>query len=308
MPPTERSDRHAADRGVGGWDPGSAVHHRLAERFGELEVLDAPAEAWAKKVRGLLGPGAVKDAISGTFLGHPLHPLLTDLPIGTWTSATLLDLIGGAGSRDAADRLVAAGIAAAIPTAITGTSDWADSTPADDTVRRIGAVHAVSNVAALALYGASLAARRRGRRGRGVLLGLAGMGALSIGGHLGGHLSYEKGVGVQQTAFRHLPEEWTSTVPEVEVTENAATHASAGDVEVVLARYEGRIYALANRCTHRGGSLADGELEGGCVTCPLHGSMFRLSDGAVMRGPATSPEPALDVRIENGTVQVRARV
>jgi nitrite reductase/ring-hydroxylating ferredoxin subunit/uncharacterized membrane protein len=292
------------------WEAGTPTRpymHRLAERFGELEVLDAPAEAWAKKVRGLLGPGAAKDALSGTFLGHPLHPLLTDLPIGTWTSATLLDLIGGTGSRDAADRLVAAGIAAAIPTAITGTSDWADTTPADDTVRRIGAVHAVSNVAALALYGASLAARRRGRRVRGVLLGLAGMGALGIGGHLGGHLSYEKGVGVQQTAFSDLPEEWTATVPEAEVTEGAATHASAGDVEVVLARHEGRIYALANRCTHRGGSLADGELEAGCVTCPLHGSVFRLSDGAVMQGPATSPEPALDVRIENGTVQVRAR-
>ena len=198
------------------WEAGTPDRpylHRLAERFGELEILDAPAEAWAKKVRGLLGPGAVKDTLSGTFLGHPLHPLLTDLPIGTWTSATLLDLIGGTGSRDAADRLVAAGIAAAIPTAITGTSDWADSTPADDTVRRIGAVHAVSNVAALALYGASLAARRSGRRGRGVLLGLAGMGALGIGGHLGGHLSYEKGVGVQQTALSNLPEEWTSTVP-----------------------------------------------------------------------------------------------
>ena len=186
------------------WEAGTPTRpymHRLAERFGELEILDAPAEAWAKTVRRLLGPGAVKDAISGTFLGHPLHPLLTDLPIGTWTSATLLDLIGGRGSRDAADRLVAAGIAAAIPTAITGTSDWADTTPADDTIRRIGAVHAVSNVAALALYGASLAARRRGRRGRGVLLGLAGMGALGVGGHLGGHLSYEKGVGVQQTVF-----------------------------------------------------------------------------------------------------------
>jgi nitrite reductase/ring-hydroxylating ferredoxin subunit/uncharacterized membrane protein len=280
--------------------------HRLAERLGELSPLDGPAEALAKKVRGLLGPGAVNDALSGTFLGHPLHPLLTDIPIGTWTSATLLDLLGGDRSRDASERLIAVGIVAALPTAATGTSDWADTTPADATVRRIGAVHAVSNVAALALYGASLASRRRGRRRRGVLLGLVGMGALGVGGHLGGHLSYDKGVGVARTALRDLPTEWTATVAEDEVREGEATHATAGDVEVMLARHEGRIYALANRCTHRGGSLADGKLEGGCVTCPLHESIFRLSDGAVMRGPAGAPEPAFDVRVEDGKVEVRA--
>src|SRR5688572_20751329 len=104
--------------------------HRLAERLGELSPLDGPAEALAKKVRGLLGPGAVNDALSGTFLGHPLHPLLTDIPIGTWTSATLLDLLGGDRSRDASERLIAVGIVAALPTAATGTSDWAETTPA----------------------------------------------------------------------------------------------------------------------------------------------------------------------------------
>lgn len=281
--------------------------HRLAERIGEIKPIDRPAEAWAKKVRATVGPGPVKDALSGTFLGHPLHPLLTDVPIGTWTSATLLDLFGGDRSQEASERLIAIGILAAVPTSITGTSDWADTTPADDTVRRIGAVHAAANVAALALYCASLAARRQHRRRRGVLLGLAGMGALTVGGHLGGHLSYEKGVGVQQTAFRDLPQEWTPTVGEVEVREGQATTASAGDIEVLLARHEGRIHALANRCTHRGGSLAEGTLEDGCVTCPLHESVFRLSDGAVMRGPAGAPEPAFDVRVKDGTVEVRAR-
>ncbi len=287
--------------------PGRPYLHRLAERIGELSPLDGPAEAVAKKVRGLVGPGPVRDAVSGTFLGHPLHPLLTDIPIGTWTSATALDLLGGRKSRAASERLIAMGVAAAVPTAVTGTSDWADTTPADATVRRIGAVHAVANVTALALYGASLAARRRQRRGRGVLLSLAGMGALTVGGHLGGHLSYAKGVGVQQTAFRDLPEDWTPTVAAEKVREGEPTRASAGDLDILLARHEGRIYALANRCTHRGGSLADGTLEDGCVTCPLHSSVFRLSDGAVMRGPAGAPEPAFDVRVEGGTVEVRAR-
>lgn len=281
--------------------------YALAERIGDLEGLDGPAEAVARKVRGLLDPGAAKDAISGAWLGHALHPLLTDIPIGTWSSATMLDVFGGRRSRAAARRLIGIGVLAAVPTAVTGTSDWADTTPADDAVRRIGAVHAAANTAALLLYGTSLRARRRRRHGRGVALGVAGLGALVVGGHLGGHLSYGKGVGVDQTVFRDPPEHWTPTVPEREVREGEATRASAGDIDVLLARHEGRIYALADRCTHRSGSLSEGTLADGCVTCPLHGSVFRLADGAVVRGPAGAPEPALDVRVEDGTVEVRAR-
>jgi nitrite reductase/ring-hydroxylating ferredoxin subunit/uncharacterized membrane protein len=280
--------------------------HALAEAVGRLEALDGPAEAWARKVRGALDPGPVKDALSGTWLGHPLHPLLTDIPIGTWSSATMLDLVGGRRARPASERLIGIGLLAAVPTSITGSNDWADTTPADDSVRRIGAVHAVANSLAMLLYGASLAARRRRRHRRGVVLGLMGSGALVVGGHLGGHLSYDKGVGVDQTAFRELPEDWTPTVSEDEVREGEATRASAGDVDVLLSRYEGRIYAIADRCTHRSGSLSDGTVADGCVTCPLHGSVFRLSDGAVVRGPAGAPEPAFDVRVENGTVEVRA--
>ncbi len=280
--------------------------HVLAERVGDIESLDRPAEAVATKVREALDPGPVKDALSGAWLGHALHPLLTDIPIGTWSSATMLDLFGGRRARPAVERLIGIGVLAAVPTAVTGTSDWADTTLADASVRRIGAVHAVANTAALLLYVGSLRARRRGRHGRGVALGLMGVGALAAGGHLGGHLSYDKGVGVNQTAFDALPEESTSTVPEDEVREGEATRASAGDVAILLSRHEGRVYALADRCTHRGGSLADGPLADGCVTCPLHGSIFRLADGAVVRGPAGAPEPAFAVRIEDGTVDVRA--
>ncbi|HLL85699.1 MAG TPA: Rieske (2Fe-2S) protein [Thermoleophilaceae bacterium] len=280
--------------------------HALAEQVGRLEALDGPAEAVARRVRGLLDPGAVKDALSGAWLGHALHPLLTDIPIGTWSSAGILDVVGGRRSQEAAERLIGIGVLAAVPTAITGTSDWADTTPADDTVRRIGAVHAAANTVALLLYGSSLAARRRRRHGRGVALGLAGLGALMAGGHLGGHLSYDKAVGVQNTAFRDLPGEWTPTVAEEEVREGEPTVATAGDIDVLLTRHEGRIYALADRCTHRGGRLSEGPLEDGCVTCPLHGSIFRLVDGSVVRGPAGAPEPAFDVRVQEGTVQVRA--
>ncbi|MDQ3631667.1 MAG: (2Fe-2S)-binding protein, partial [Actinomycetota bacterium] len=126
--------------------------HRLAGRLEQLTALDRPAEAVAGAFRGLLKPGRAKDALSGSWLGHALHPLLTDVPIGAWTSATLLDALGRDDDRPAAKRLVAVGIASAVPTAVSGMSDWSDTTLSDPAARRVGAVHAVANVAALAFY------------------------------------------------------------------------------------------------------------------------------------------------------------
>jgi nitrite reductase/ring-hydroxylating ferredoxin subunit/uncharacterized membrane protein len=280
--------------------------HRLAERLGEVAALDGPAEAVAKWARGAIPKGPVKDALSGVPLGHAAHPLLIVLPIGTWTSATVLDLVGGAQSRPAARRLIATGLLASVPTAASGLSDWADTTPASDSVRRVGTVHALANVAALGLFGASLAARRAGRHGRGVALGLAGMGAVGAGGHLGGHLSYVKGVGVDQTVFESGPEEWTEVLDDAALPEGALRGVEVGGRAIVLARVDGRVHALADRCAHRGGSLADGELKGGCVVCPLHASEFRLEDGSVERGPSAYPQPVLEVRVEGGRIAVRA--
>jgi nitrite reductase/ring-hydroxylating ferredoxin subunit/uncharacterized membrane protein len=280
--------------------------HHLAERVGAATSLDGPAEAVAGWIRGIVPRGPVKDALSGTPLGHALHPLLTDLPIGTWTSASLLDVVGGPAARPAAERLIAAGILAAVPTAASGLNDWADTTPADDTVRRTGAVHAVANVAALGLYAASLAARRADRHGRGVALGLLGVGALSVGGHLGGHLSYAKAVGVDRTAFDAGPEDWTEVYDDAALPEGELRRAEVDGQPVVLARRHGQVHALADTCAHRGGALSDGELTGDCVECPLHGSRFRLSDGSVERGPSAYPQPRYDVRVENGRIALRA--
>jgi nitrite reductase/ring-hydroxylating ferredoxin subunit/uncharacterized membrane protein len=280
--------------------------HRLAEEVGRATAIDGPAEAVAGAVRGAVPRGPVKDALSGTPLGHALHPLLTDLPIGTWTAATLLDVVGGRDARPASERLVAIGILAAAPTAATGLNDWADTTPASDSVRRVGAVHAVANVAALGLYAASWAARRRGRHGRGVALGLAGLGALSVGGHLGGHLSYSKAVGVDQTALEARPDEWTVVFDDAALPEGGLRSARLQDTTVVLARVNGEVHALADRCAHRGGALHEGELVDGCVECPLHGSRFRLADGSVERGPSAYPQPRYEVRVRDGRIAVRA--
>jgi nitrite reductase/ring-hydroxylating ferredoxin subunit/uncharacterized membrane protein len=277
--------------------------HRLAAATGELEALDAPAKRLAKVVRSALPGGPVKDVLSGTFLGHPLHPLLTDLPIGSWTSALMLDWVGGPESRTGARRLIAAGILAAIPTAAAGYSDWADTEVSSPTVRRTGIVHAAANVTALGFFTASYLARRGGRGGR--VLALTGAGALAAGGHLGGHMSFAEGVGVNQTAFEEGPGDWTPTVTEDELAAGRPVCARAGDVNVLIVRDGDGIHALDDRCTHRGGPLHEGEVADGCVTCPWHGSRFRLTDGSVERGPASSPQPLYETRVSDGRVEVR---
>ena len=161
--------------------------------------LDPIGNAVGRVARGAIEPGVFKDALGGSWVGHALHPILTDVVIGSFTSATVLDLIGGGDSDAASERLIGVGIAAYGPTALTGVSDWADAEVADPAVRRVGIVHAASNALALTLYATSLIARRRGRRGRGKLLAIAGATALGAAGHLGGHLSYRRGVGVDES-------------------------------------------------------------------------------------------------------------
>src|SRR4051794_36832007 len=192
---------------------------RIADRLAGLEQLDPVAEPLAKQVRSLIPAGPVKDLLSGTFLGHALHPLLQLLPLGTWTSAVVLDLVGGDDGETSADLLIGTGLLAALPTFVTGWSDYADTTVASDSVRRIGIVHAASNGAGAALFAGSLLARGRGARGRGKLLALAGMGAMSAGGWLGGHLSYAEGVGVDNTAFEEYPQDWTRVADDAEIRE-----------------------------------------------------------------------------------------
>jgi len=285
----------------------ASLPHAVAERLEAAAPLDAPAKKVGKSVRSTIGPGALKDALSGTWLGHALHPLLTDAVIGTWTSALLLDLLGGEDAEAGADRLVLAGIAAYPPTALSGMTDWADTEVGDEGVRRLGLIHATVNGSALALQVASVAARRRGDRRRGVALSLAAGAMLGAGGWLGGHMSYIQGVGVDQTTFDAGPEEWTAAMPEAELREGEPKTVVVGDTPVLLVRTADGVRALHDRCSHRGCSLAGGEIDGDVVECPCHGSRFRLADGEVDRGPATAPQPAFDVRTREGLLELRLR-
>jgi nitrite reductase/ring-hydroxylating ferredoxin subunit/uncharacterized membrane protein len=285
--------------------PTRPVLHRLAERVGQIEALDPPAQALLGLADKVIKPGRARDALSGTFLGHALHPLMTDLPIGSWTSAVLLDNFGGRESERAARKLIGLGILASVPTAATGYVEWADSAGGRAGTRRVGLAHAASNVTALSLFTASYLARRRGRRTKGRALALAGSSALAVGGHLGGHLSYVHGEGVAVTTFEEGSSEWAEAIPEQELAEGRPACALVDGVPVLLVREGGDVHALANRCTHRGGPLHEGEVSDGRVTCPWHGSEFDLRTGSVEQGPASSPQPAYEARTRNGTIEVR---
>jgi nitrite reductase/ring-hydroxylating ferredoxin subunit/uncharacterized membrane protein len=282
----------------------SPVVHDALDAVARREDLDGVAKPVGKLVRDTVPAGPVKDALSGVVLGHPLHPLLTDVPIGTWTSALLLDWIGGRGGQQAADRLIGVGLLATVPTVATGLTEWADSEVGDPGVRRVGLVHAAANLSATVLFGASLVARRRGARGMGKLLALAGGTLLGAGGQLGGHLAYAEGIGVDQTAFEDPPDGWTPVLREAELPDGEARYAEVGGVGVLIARVDGEVHAISNRCSHRGGPLDEGELADGCVTCPWHGSRFRLVDGSVDRGPAAYPQPAWPARITDGVIEL----
>lgn len=269
--------------------------------------LDGPASVAGRTARAVLSPGRVKEALSGTWLGHALHPLLTDLVIGSFMSATLLDVVGGVDAGQASERLIAIGIAAYGPTALTGVSDWSDSESADERVRRTGLVHAATNAAALSLYTASLVARRRGARGLGAVFGAAGATALTAAGYLGAHLTYAVGIGPDQTAFDPGPSEWTPAGAGAELSTHHPTRVVVDDTPVLLFRDVETIYAIHDRCSHRGCSLSDGEVDGHHIVCACHGSRFDLRDGALDRGPATAGQPAFEVRDHDGVLELRRR-
>lgn len=278
--------------------------HHAGELDAGVAVLERAASAVFPSDRRIL------DFLHGTWLGHPLHPVLVDAPIGFWTSALVLDLLGGEGGAEAAQRLVGAGVVAALPAAATGLKDW-DSLGQERPAKRVGLVHAVSNSVALACYTASWLARRRGRRAQGVALGALGALFAGAGAYLGGHLAFRQAIGVDHSATEAKAGEWTRVMREEELPDGKLTHGMAGDAPLVLYRSGEHIGALAEHCAHLAGPLHEGRLidkDGeACVRCPWHGSTFSFSDGRVVHGPATAPQPGYETRVVDGWVEVKAK-
>jgi nitrite reductase/ring-hydroxylating ferredoxin subunit len=272
---------------------------RLTKQIADLaEPLDEIAEPVQEAVSSV--PQPIRDVLDGVWFGNPLHPALTDVPLGAWSAAFALDLVGS----DAADQALAVGILGAVPAALTGLNDWSHL---KDDARRIGIVHALVNTAGLTLNVLSLAARRGGHRGLGrALSGVAYAGAL-FSAHLGGHLSFGLGVRVNRTAFESPRDRYATVCEEEELNGDKLVGVELEGESVVVSRSEetGEVCAIAATCSHLGGPLDEGERDGDTVTCPWHGSRFDLCTGEVRGGPAVYPQPRYEARVRAGKVEIR---
>jgi nitrite reductase/ring-hydroxylating ferredoxin subunit len=289
------------------WYGTSEVSRRLLDRLERAEALDGAVESLRRSIRRVIRPGAPADALHGVWLGHPLHPVLTDVPVGAWVGAATLDLLPG--QRRAATALIGMGLAAAVPTIVTGASDWSE---AGREQQRVGLLHAAANLTAVALYTGSFAARMRGAHRAGRVLSGFGLAMAGLAGYVGGHLSYRSDAGMNNAipAVRRLPGEWQPLGALAGLPERRPLRRLVGGTVPVLVYRDGdEVRVLVEQCEHMAGPLADGEIVtrdgAACVVCPWHGSVFRLADGRVEHGPATQPQPVLEVRVVDGQVSVR---
>jgi nitrite reductase/ring-hydroxylating ferredoxin subunit/uncharacterized membrane protein len=277
----------------------------------QTEMLDL----WSEQIQGALrtlidqgGPAArrVKNWLNGVWLGHPLHPALTDMALGAWWTGALLDLTGGRRSADAA---ITIGVLAAVPTAASGAADWTD-TEAEQ--RRTGLVHAILNSAGLVCMIASLFARRAEMRALGFGLSTTGLALTTFSAWLGGELVYRMGTMVNRNAWLPAVDEFRAVIRadalESGTLVGAELELDGQKMPLVLLKKGRTILAMSSVCSHWGGPLAEGKLlDGECVECPWHASQFSMADGSVLQGPATAPQPTFDVRVRSGLVEARRR-
>lgn len=258
------------------------------------------------KIFGVSGGQPVKNFLNGTWLGHPLHVILTDIPIGSWTAALVLDALESmTGSRAyavAADAAVAVGLVGAVGAATTGLTDWQD---VDPPARRIGLVHGMLNLVSATLFGGSLIARRRGSRSNGRNLAALGYAVSTMAAYLGGNLVYEQKLGVDHTAPEKLPQDFVRVAADSEVPPRKPVRVEHKGTPILLIRQGSQIFALAETCGHLGGPLSEGKLEGETITCPWHGSRFSIRDGHVINGPSVHSQPCLEARVVDGQIEIR---
>ncbi len=275
-------------------------------------------QGWLEPVEKVLGKVAdtlflkgvpfgekLRNFFHGTWLGHPLHPVITDVPIGAWTAATVLDVYELATGDDrfagGADVAVGIGLVGAAGAALSGLNDWNYTY---EKPRRVGAMHAVINIAATACYVGSWWQRRNGCRNSGLATGFLGFGLSTVGAYLGGHLVYNERIGVNH-APEELPEKFVPVMEESALPENKMIKGNADGVPVLVVKRGGRIFVMAEKCSHLGGPLSEGEFDGETVTCPWHFSKFSIEDGSVLVGPATYAQPCFEVRVRDGQIEVR---
>ncbi len=243
---------------------------------------------------GATGP-RLKDLLHGTWLGHPLHPALTDVPVGAWTVAFALDLLG---DRRGAKIAVGLGLLGAVGAALSGLTDWVDTYGRP---KRLGVMHAAVNGTATLLYASSYLLRGRADA---LAIGLStiGLGVVSVGALYGGALSLDLHVGVNRAHDAEPPEDDVDVGSLADLPDDGMKRVDANGYPVLLVRHGGDVHAIAAVCAHAGGPLDEGTLEGDVVHCPWHGSRFCVRDGSIVNGPSAYPQPAFTVRIRGDRV------
>lgn len=277
-------------------------------RMAWIDRLASPIQNLVSKIYKAKSMKGVERFFHGAFVGHPLHPALVHLPIGCFTLAAITDLfIFNPTAAAVSDVAIWVGVIAAIPAALAGFTDWFPY--GDTSVRRIGGLHMLLNLAAVALYLISLAFRATDSYGADVFFGYLGFIAVGFSGYLGGVLAYEKRIGTDhapQPEDEAAPEQFIAVMRMSDLEEGKPTKARIQDVPIVLVKRANKVYAMAHACAHEGGPLSEGEFKNDCLICPWHGSAFRLRDGAVVAGPSVYPQPTFPTRIRNGFVEVLA--
>lgn len=305
----------------------------IAERIERAPALDHPVRVLSDAAVRALPPGRATDALHGVPFGQPAHPALVRLPLGCWSSAVLLDLFPA--TQRASATLIGTGLLVSVPSAATGLADWS---ALHRHQQRVGLVHAASQMGAASLFGLSLLARAAGRHGDGKVLSAGGLAVATAGAYLGGHLALRLGAGASHAEpVGHLAGlGWNDLCPLRDLPDGRPVRRQLGYLSLLALRQDETVLVLSDHCAHLGGPLHQGRIvtaggdrapddlargpegepgdgavspEDVCVTCPWHGSTFRLVDGSVVHGPATARQPAFESRItDSGTVQVRPRL
>lgn len=278
----------------------------LVTRLEDADWLDPLAKTVRKAVRKVIRPAWARDVLHGVPLGHPVHPLAVQVPLGAWVSAAVLDALPG--NEEAAGVLVGVGTAAAVPAAVAGFTDW---TQLHSQQQRVGLVHAAANLAATGLYAASLVERASGRQTSGKVLAYLGLATVSAGGFLGGHLTYRQAAGVNHTEDlpHRFPSGWQTLGPLAGLAEGKLEQRTVAGLPLLAHREGDSVNVLSDVCSHLSGPLHEGKLKDHdgdpCVVCPWHRSTFSLRTGEVVAGPATARQPLFEARTVDGTVEVR---
>jgi nitrite reductase/ring-hydroxylating ferredoxin subunit/uncharacterized membrane protein len=278
----------------------------LIERQSWLDKLADPLQQWLRSLARQPRVARVKDILHGTWLGHSLHPAITDIPIGSWSATMLLDCIWlTSGSEElgkAADLTLVLGLAGAGVSALSGLSDWSET---DATDRRVGMAHGLLNAGAILSNLTSYGLRMAGKRRSGIVLSALGYCLTLFSSYLGGELSLAKAIGVNHVAWQEGPDDFVPVMALDDLPTGRLVRVEAAGMPALLWRDNQQIYAIAATCSHLGGPLDEGTCEDGVVTCPWHGSRFRLSDGSVVNGPAVYAQPSFAVRVRQGKVELR---